>query len=448
MQTLEELVHRDGPLNELDAVGWAIRVAKCVEQLHKLGVAHGGISAACVSVQGTARGSHGQLADVREAATMPGYHSPERHGGQGISPADDTWALAVTLYFTLTGSVPFAGQTAEQIRHRITTTAAAPLAVFDVGDDELQRILDSFLAKNISQRVVTADRFCSALQEWHPDPQVAQLLPLAEAEEDTFTDDDSEDDVATVMRDFSEVQAHIDALRAQGKAPGLVDLPAREPAAGRIGRPPPAAGRIGVPPPVAGLAPRAGSAPAGGPPRPPPPRSQYATNVGGFTAPVGVAAPVPRQKQDTPLGGFAPAPGGSGVTHEPPPTAMHAEHVGVSDENAATIMLDAAAPDLSAAIEEALALKQENSAPPGWPPSPGLAAVREEPGQQKPIDAVFNGPGHEPPPAALHSPDAGAIAKPRKSSLGKVLVIALVVLVLVIAAVGVLYMRRRGMISI
>ncbi len=43
METLAALVERDGPLNELDAVGWVIRLAKRLEELHRLGVAHGGV---------------------------------------------------------------------------------------------------------------------------------------------------------------------------------------------------------------------------------------------------------------------------------------------------------------------------------------------------------------------------------------------------------------------
>lgn len=445
METLAELVLRDGPLNELDAVGWAIRLAKRVDQLHKLGVAHGGISAACVNLDGPSRNAPGQLADVRAAATMPGYHSPERHGGHGISPADDTWALAITLYFALTGSVPFAGETTEEIRHRITTTAAAPLAVFDVGDDDLQRILDSFLAKNIGQRVVTADRFYGALQQWHPDPQVGQLPPLEEEDGDTLSDDDDEEeeDVATVMRDFSEVQAHLDALRAQGKAPGLVDPTGGEPAR-RLDDP--FAQAAGVP--AAGGYPPQQAPAAGGPGRPPPPRRKQSTSVGGFNAP---APPPARAKQDTPMGGFGPSPGGAGVIHQPPPTTGPAFDIDDedSDQNAATVMLDADAPDLSAAIEEALAQKKASrSAPPGWPAAPATAAA-PSPVRGDSVEALLQG-GYPAAPAPPRSqPRAAPMEAPVKegSSLGTLLIVAVIVLVLVIAAVAVLYLRQRGIIT-
>ena len=64
-----------------------------------LGVAHGGLSAHVVLSDSGSCFGRGMLGDVRHAATRPAYHSPERHDGEGISPADDTWAIAVTLYY-------------------------------------------------------------------------------------------------------------------------------------------------------------------------------------------------------------------------------------------------------------------------------------------------------------------------------------------------------------
>jgi serine/threonine protein kinase len=213
VETMATRVQRDGPLKELDAVGWIIRLSKRVEVLHQLGVAHGGISADVVLAEGTSRTARGVMADVRDAAIRPGYHSPERHAGQGLSPADDAWGLAVTLYYLLAGQMPFAGETVPEIHGRIKSTAPAPLAVFDVGDDDLQRVLDQFLSRDRAKRVSRVSTLRSLLEAWHPDPDVSQLPPLEESDDDSSLEDD-DDDVATVMRDFTDVRAQLEAMGA------------------------------------------------------------------------------------------------------------------------------------------------------------------------------------------------------------------------------------------
>ncbi len=222
VKTLAARVKSDGPLNELDAVGWVIRLAKRVEELHQLGVAHGALSAEAVLIAELPRASKGTLADVRKSPELPQYHCPERHAGAGISQADDTWAAVVTLYFIITGSLPFAGDLPADVKKRIDSAAPAPLAVYDVGDDELQGILDTYLARNISQRVVKITSFRQALEKWHPDPTVRELPPLDEADDslgDTYDFEDDEDNIRTVLRDFSEVRKQLNQMKGPNDSP-------------------------------------------------------------------------------------------------------------------------------------------------------------------------------------------------------------------------------------
>jgi hypothetical protein len=217
----------------------------------------------------------------------PGYHCPERHMGEGISQADDAWALAVTLYFLLTGSLPYPGVTSSEIQSRIAASAPAPLAVFDAGDDDLQMVLDHFMNRDRLARITSVNRFRTVLEEWHPDPSVRQLAPLDEVDEHTDDEeegDDEEENIQTVMRDFSEVRRQLQALSETG-GPELGG-----------GRPKPRPfAPIGEPP---------------APPAPEPwrPKPHSATQIGGFnpaTAPT-VLAEDPAHKA-TALGGFAPA---------------------------------------------------------------------------------------------------------------------------------------------
>jgi hypothetical protein len=197
VETLADRISRDGPLNELDAVGWAIRLAKRIEALHALGVAHGSISPGCVITSAVDRTSKGILVDVRQTPSRLAYQSPERAAGGDLSPVDDVWAIASTLYEALTGTPPFSGATDAELRQRIATTTPAPLAVFDVGDDDLQQILDTAFQRDVSVRTRSATALRRALEEWHPDLTVRSLPPLDD-EESTL--DEDEDEVRTVMR--------------------------------------------------------------------------------------------------------------------------------------------------------------------------------------------------------------------------------------------------------
>jgi hypothetical protein len=111
----------------------------------------------------------------------------------GRSPSDDTWAVAATLYAVLTGQEPFSGGDAQEVRQKILAATVAPLAVYDIGDDDLQRVLDDALARDIKQRIVQISALREALETWHPDPTTRDLPPLQE-------DEDYDDDEATMMR--------------------------------------------------------------------------------------------------------------------------------------------------------------------------------------------------------------------------------------------------------
>jgi hypothetical protein len=196
VETLAERIARDGPVSELDAIGWAIRLAKRLEGLHALGVAHGSVSPACIIAAGQDRNARAYLADVQRTPPSPAYQSPERILGGDISAADDVWGLAATLYALLTGQSPYAGGSDAEVRQKILAATPSPLAVYDVGDDDLQHILDHAFAREIGRRTAGITAFRRALEEWHPDRGVANLPPL----EDEDANDDDEGGRTVYMR--------------------------------------------------------------------------------------------------------------------------------------------------------------------------------------------------------------------------------------------------------
>ena len=78
--------------------------------------------------------------------------------------------------------------------HARLAAAPAPLAVFDVGDDALQAILDRFLARVMQQRVVQTAALRDALSRWKHGASVAHLPPLEDGVDDSYGDFDDDDD--------------------------------------------------------------------------------------------------------------------------------------------------------------------------------------------------------------------------------------------------------------
>jgi Protein kinase domain len=200
LETLADRIARDGALNELDAVGWVIRLVKRIESIHALGRVHGGISPECVQTSGVPRTSQGLLLEASRIAARPLYHSPERVQGGPTSQADDAWAVGLTLYTLLTGTNPFAASSEGEARRKILGGTLSPLAVYDVGDDDLQRILDDLLTPNAARRAANLGKLRTELEAWHPDPSARDLPALEEQVAASDDDDDDDDDPRTMLR--------------------------------------------------------------------------------------------------------------------------------------------------------------------------------------------------------------------------------------------------------
>jgi hypothetical protein len=182
METLASRIAREGGFTEVDAVGWVIRLARSVEEMHGRGAVHGRLSADGIRIALDACDSEGQLIDFADLPENVAYHSPERERGEGGSQADDTWAVAVTLYFALSGSLPFHGATDVEVRRKIANVPAPPLAVYDVGDDDLQAIVDRALARSREARTSTVAELRRQLEGWGPAAGLGVLPPLRTGE--------------------------------------------------------------------------------------------------------------------------------------------------------------------------------------------------------------------------------------------------------------------------
>ena len=127
---LETLVTRNGPLPPGRAIHFARQVCDCLEEAHAAGIIHRDVKPSNLFVTrlgsepdflklldfGVARLRHSAAGDTRltEAGTLfgtPAYLPPEIWDGAEADERSDIYAVGVTLYFLLTGRVPFEGET-------------------------------------------------------------------------------------------------------------------------------------------------------------------------------------------------------------------------------------------------------------------------------------------------------------------------------------------------
>jgi len=182
-ETLEALVRRDGPLKLELALEIAIQVSRALIAAADRSLVHrdlkpGNImltlsesSPAKIEVKvidfGLAKATSAVTGEMEltrgEFVGTPAFASPEQFAGGSIDARTDIYALGVTLWFALTGRLPFAGRTIEEIRQHqaqdklpLEQLRGVPRRVID--------LLRSCLAVNPEQRPPSARRLLEALE--------------------------------------------------------------------------------------------------------------------------------------------------------------------------------------------------------------------------------------------------------------------------------------------
>lgn len=184
---LGEWIKREGPLSPVHAVGWALRLTKTLQALHQGGEVHGAVSAHAVETIDGDCSAPAVLADADQVRGDPQYHGEERAKGAPPSEADDVWAVGVTLYYALTGAMPFSGATDQDVASRIAWRPASPLSVYDCDAVDVQVVLDRVFSRDRSGRITTATKLRAALDTCRGADDELPLLQLPEeavAEED------------------------------------------------------------------------------------------------------------------------------------------------------------------------------------------------------------------------------------------------------------------------
>jgi serine/threonine-protein kinase len=151
-----------GPIAVESAVDWIATTCDVLATFHDRAAVHGAVSPRALVVARADRGVVPVLAQLL-AAPSGAYCSPERVTGGGPSEADDTWALAGTLYTALTRRPPFGGATRRELARAIVLGGPPPLEGLD---PRLRTIVMRALATDPRRRFDGAAALGDALRTW------------------------------------------------------------------------------------------------------------------------------------------------------------------------------------------------------------------------------------------------------------------------------------------
>jgi serine/threonine-protein kinase len=108
------------------------------------------------------------LLEITAAQTLVGslsYASPEQLLGLPLDHRSDIYALGIVLYELLTGSLPFSGDTLQEVVQAITTGhVVSPRALLPDVSPELEQILFTAMASNRDERFAHAGLMAKALR--------------------------------------------------------------------------------------------------------------------------------------------------------------------------------------------------------------------------------------------------------------------------------------------
>jgi eukaryotic-like serine/threonine-protein kinase len=211
---LRRYVRNRGPLSMREAATIISQAAAGLQHAHELGLIHRDVKPGNILVtpDGQSKlsdlGLAGWLNDGKDSL-HPGktvgtadYLPPEQIMSPGaITPAGDIYSLGCTLYYAVTGKVPYTGGTTREKAHRhCTDTAVHPRTFNRALSDPFLEVLAAMMERDPKDRIQTAAEVIRRLAPWageavpapnEPDetagipPRANSPLPVAEALEDT-----------------------------------------------------------------------------------------------------------------------------------------------------------------------------------------------------------------------------------------------------------------------
>ena len=181
---LRKLVRRDGPLDMAAAASIICQVAEGLDYAHTQGIIHRDVKPGnvLVSPEGRAKlsdlGLAGPLASEPETDPRYGkivgtadYLSPDQIGNPwSPAPAWDIYSLGCTLYYAVTGKVPFpGGTTAEKARAHCELRPLDPRRLNPRLGPEFVEVMADMMAKEPAQRIASVQQVIARLTPFAAD---------------------------------------------------------------------------------------------------------------------------------------------------------------------------------------------------------------------------------------------------------------------------------------
>jgi serine/threonine-protein kinase len=167
--TLRDVINR-GPVPPEQAAQIAADIAKALSAAHRAGVVHRDIKPGNVLITPTGQVKVADFGIARANGTSEGltrtgavmgtatYFSPEQAQGLPVDSRSDIYSLGIVLYEMVTGSVPFAGDSAVSVAYlHVREPVAAPSQHRPDLPPELETIILTCLAKDPDARYQSAN---------------------------------------------------------------------------------------------------------------------------------------------------------------------------------------------------------------------------------------------------------------------------------------------------
>jgi serine/threonine-protein kinase len=182
---LEKLIAQRGRVPWHQAFAWCADACDGVVEAHRLGVIHRDLKPSNVFLAGSAGSAPvvkvvdfgiasgepvarpaTKLTSSDNPIGSPPYMSPEQTLGEDVDARTDVWSMGALLYETITGSVPFPGETELQTFAAVMTRPPLPLRahVKEPLSPAVEPVLLKCLRKNRGDRFASMEALASALR--------------------------------------------------------------------------------------------------------------------------------------------------------------------------------------------------------------------------------------------------------------------------------------------